>query len=172
MIKIEFHPEEIEKLDYERRYHSHPRVRQKMEVLYFKAMGLPHGEIVRLCHITRATLARYLKEYQEGGICKLRELSFRRPMSEMMNYREEIIRSFNECPPATVNEARARIEQETQLKRSPAAVRRFMNNLGMHRCKVGMIPSKADPIEQNIFVKQQLEPRLKEMESGQREIFL
>lgn len=43
MIKIDFSQEEIDLLDWERKHHPHPRVRQKMEVLYFKAMGLPHA---------------------------------------------------------------------------------------------------------------------------------
>ena len=172
MIRIDFNQEEIELLDYERKHHPHPRVRQKMEVLYFKAMGLPHGEIERLCHIARATVVRYLREYQEGGAGRLRALRFRRPESAMMEYRDELEKSFAENPPASVNEARERIERETRLKRSPAAVRRFMKNLGMDRRKVGMVPAKADPEKQEAFVEQSLGPRLAEMENGGREIFL
>jgi transposase len=143
-----------------------------MEVLYFKAMGLPHGEIERLCHIARATVVRYLREYQEGGMGRLRTLRFRRPESAMMEYRDELEKSFSENPPASINEARNRIERETRLKRSPMAVRRFMKNIGMDRRKVGTIPGKADPEKQEAFVEQSLAPRLAEMESGGREIFL
>jgi transposase len=171
MIRIDFSQEEIELLDWERKHHPHPRVRQKMEVLYFKAMGLPHGQIERLCQIARATLVRYLRQYQEGGVGELRKLRFHQPESAMMEYRQELEKSFSDNPPSTVNEARERIERETQLKRSPAAVNRFLKNLGMERRKVGSIPAKADPGQQEAFVEQKLNPRLAEMESGKREQF-
>ncbi|MBL7062796.1 MAG: hypothetical protein ISS49_01145 [Anaerolineae bacterium] len=45
MIEIEFSSEEIEQLRYERRYHPHPRVRQRMGTLYLKALGYQHQEI-------------------------------------------------------------------------------------------------------------------------------
>ena len=171
MIRIDFSQEEIELLDWERKHHPHPRVRQKMEVLYFKAMGLPHGQIESLCHIARATLVRYLRQYQEGGAVELRKLRFRQPESAMMEYRVELEKSFAENPPATINEARERIERETRLKRSPTAVSRFLKNLGMERRKVAQVPAKADPGKQEAFLEQQLAPRLAEMESGKREQF-
>ena len=172
MIRIDFNQEDIKLLDWERKHHPHPHVRQKMEVLYFKAMGLPHGRIEQLCHIARATLVRYLRQYQSGGVGELRKLRFHRPESAMMEYRHELEKSFAENPPSTVNEARERIERETQLKRSPTAVNRFLKNIGMERRKVGSVPAKADPEQQEAFVEQRFNPHLAEMESGIREIFL
>ena len=62
MIHLEFSPETIGKLQYEKRYHSHPRVRQKMEALYLKSQGMPHYKICQLVGIRgRATLVRYLR---------------------------------------------------------------------------------------------------------------
>lgn len=172
MIRIEFSQKEIELLDYERKNHPHPRVRQKMEVLYFKAMGLPHGQIQMLCHIARATLVRYLRQYQEGGRAELHKLRFHQPESVMMENRHELEESFLKNPPATVNEARERIERETKLKRSPTAVNRFLKKIGMKRRKVGAVPAKADPEVQKSFVEHELSPRLAEMKKDEREIFL
>ena len=103
---------------------------------------------------------------------ELRKLRFHQPESAMMEYRHELEKSFSENPPSTVNEARERIERETQLKRSPTAVNRFLKNIGMERRKVGSVPAKADTEQQEAFVEQRLNPRLAEMESGKREIFL
>lgn len=79
---------------------------------------------------------------------ELRKLRFRQPESAMMACRLELEKSFSENPPATVNEARERIERETNIARSPAAVNRFLKNIGMERRKVGAIPAKADPERQ------------------------
>ncbi len=48
MIKLEFSIETVEQLHYERRYHTHPRVRQRMAVVYLKALDYPHQEIGRI----------------------------------------------------------------------------------------------------------------------------
>jgi hypothetical protein len=56
MIKIEFTTDEIEKLNYERYHYPHPKVQKKMEALYLKSQGLPHNQILRLCHISESTL--------------------------------------------------------------------------------------------------------------------
>jgi len=52
MITIEFTPEEIEALEYERYHHPDPKVQKRMEVLYLKSQGLTHKEICRLCRIS------------------------------------------------------------------------------------------------------------------------
>ena len=44
MIRIEFTKQQVEDLSYERYHHPHPRVQQKMEVLYLKSQGLPHQQ--------------------------------------------------------------------------------------------------------------------------------
>jgi hypothetical protein len=51
-------------------------------------------------------------------------------------------------------------------------VGRFLNSLGMAPRRVGTIPSKADPEEQEHFRINKLEPRLEEARQGQRAIFL
>jgi hypothetical protein len=59
MIQIQFSVEEIEKLNFERYNHPHPKVQKKMEALYLKSQALPHNEICRLCHISESTLTIY-----------------------------------------------------------------------------------------------------------------
>ena len=76
MIQLEFSPETIEQLQYGKRRHPHPRVRQKMEALYLKSQGMPHYQICQLVGIRgRATLVRYFREYQTGGLDQLQKLT-------------------------------------------------------------------------------------------------
>ena len=42
MLKLDFTEDQKQVLHYERYHHPHPRVRQKMEVLWLKSQGLPH----------------------------------------------------------------------------------------------------------------------------------
>jgi len=39
------------------------------------------------------------------------------------------------------------------------------------RRKIGALPSKADPVKQEVFLKEKLEPRLKEAVNGNREVY-
>ena len=73
MIKIEFTPEEIDALEYERYHHPKPEVKKKMEVLYLESQRIAHQEICRLCRISKPTLVAYLKQYQDGGIEQLKK---------------------------------------------------------------------------------------------------
>ena len=172
MIRIEFSTDEIEQLHHERRYHPHPRVRQRMEALYLKALGYPHQEIGEILQISQKALRGYLRMYQDGGIEALKSMNFYQPQSEMVEHREVLKAAFEERPPKSINEAVQRIEELTGLRRSPTQVRKFLReDLGIKRLKVGQIPAKADLEAQQIFLEEELEPRLEEAQQGKRHVF-
>lgn len=174
MIRIEFTPEQIDELDYERYHYPHPKVQRKMEAVYLKGQGLPHAEICRLCRISETTLVTYLRQYQEGGIDRLKELGYRGKTSELDVHQETLKTHFEQHPPRSVKEARAEIERLTGIKRSPTQIREFLHRIGMEPRKVGYVPGKSsDPdkqTEQEAFREQELEPRLEEAKSGQRAV--
>jgi transposase len=153
MIKIQFTEEAIDELRYQRFNHPHPRVQRKMEALLLKSDGLPHHQITRILGISENTLRQYLREYEEGGIEALKTLHFRKPQSELSEHRQSLEAYFEEHPPATVNEAIAKIEELTGILRGPTQVRKFLDSLGLRPRKIGMIPAKADLEEQDRFKK-------------------
>ena len=153
MITIEFCEDEIERLRRERFGHPHPRVQRKMEALLLKSEGLPHHQITRILGVSENTFRHYLREYRDGGIERLKEIRFRHPQSDLDEHRESLEAYFEAHPPATVNEAAAKIEELTGIRRGPTQVRRFLGSLGLRPRKVGMIPAKADVQEQARFKK-------------------
>ena len=153
MIRIDFSDEEIEALKYERYYHPHPRVQRKMEALLLKSQGLTHKQICQLTGISANTLRQYLRDYIKGGIDKLKEINFYRQQSKLLEHKKTIEDYFREHPPATINEAIAKIEKLTAIKRSPTQTRKFLKSIGMRLLKVGVVPSKADPDQQEAFKK-------------------
>ncbi|RAM48083.1 MAG: IS630 family transposase, partial [Hapalosiphonaceae cyanobacterium JJU2] len=171
MIKIEFTPQDMQALNYERYHHPHPRVQIKMEALWLKSQGLPHQEIVRLTGISPNTLRSYLHDYLEGGIEKLKEINFNRPTSKLIEHKQKIEDYFRTKPPANINEAINKIEELTGIKRSPTQVRLFLKSIGMRCLKVGFVPGKADLEVQADFKKKELFPRLEEAKTGKRAVF-
>lgn len=153
MIEIEFTEEAIDELRYQRFNHPHPRVQRKMEALLLKSDGLPHHQITRILGVSENTLRQYLREYEEGGIERLKKVRFYRPQSELAEYHQSLEAYFEEHPPATVNEAAAKIEELTGIRRGLTQVRKFLDSLGLRPRKVGMIPAKADVEEQERFKK-------------------
>ena len=171
MIKINLTESEIEQLRYERYHHPHPRVQRKMEALLLKSKDISHKDIAELTGICPNTLRSYLKDYQNGGIDNLKQINFFSPKSELEQHSKSLEEYFKQNPVASINEASAKIEELTGIKRSPTRVRKFLKSLGLKRRKIGMVPSKVDPDKQERFKKEELEPHLEEAKQGKRVVF-
>jgi len=158
MIRIRFTPEQLEQLRYERFHHPHPRVQQKMEALLLKSQGLPHKQICQIVGIAGNTLRAYLREFLKGGAEGLKELNFAGSEGALTAHRTTLEAYFRDHPPATIKEAAAKIEELTGLRRGETRVREFLKSIGMRRLKVGFVPAKADPEEQDRFKKRRTGP--------------
>jgi transposase len=73
MLRIPFTEEAIATLHYERYHYPDPKVQKKFEVLWLKSQNLPHETIAQLSGVSSRTVQRYLREYLEGGIERLKQ---------------------------------------------------------------------------------------------------
>src|SRR5262245_10051484 len=126
MREFTFTDQDVAALRHERFHHPHPRVQEKMEVLWLKSRGLPHTEIARLTDLSRRTVQRYLDEYLAGGVAALRRGEFHRPQSELATHARTLEDYFLEYPPRTAREARRVIEELTGLTRGLTQVKAFL----------------------------------------------
>jgi len=153
MIKIELSQDEADQVQFDRFHHPHPLVQRKMEVIWLKYLKYSHNQICEIICLSKRTVIRYLKDFIAGGLDKLREIRFNRPQSKLVKYSGTIKEYLRENPPGTIKEAVYIIESLSGLKRSETQVRKFLKSLGMKRMKVGTIPAKSDPEEQEKFKK-------------------
>jgi transposase len=72
MCAITFTADDRRALAHDRYHHPDPRVQRKMEVLWLKSHGLGHDAIAAYADVSRRTVQRYLGEYLEGGLPRLR----------------------------------------------------------------------------------------------------
>ena len=176
MIRINFTDEEIAALHFERYHYPDPRVQKKFEVLWLKSQGLSHESIAQFSGVCSRQVQRYLQEYVEGGIERLKQNHYRGSRSELNQHTETLRDYFTKNPPSTTAQAQKAIEELTEIRRSLTQVREFLKRLGMKRRKVGSAPGKPDDPdkqrEQREFLETQLDPRLDEAEQGKRKIFL
>jgi hypothetical protein len=71
MLKLDFTETEIDQLYREFMEHPSGHTKKKLHVVYLKALGLPHQEIVRIARVSGDSVTRYLKTYVEGGLAAL-----------------------------------------------------------------------------------------------------
>jgi transposase len=125
-MQLEFTPAILEELNYERFHHPVPMVQRRMEALWLKSHGLPHGQIARLVNITENTLRDYFQLYVEGGVERLKEVAVQGPESALQEHYTSLEAYFRAHPPATIKEAQSKIEALTGIKRSETQVREFL----------------------------------------------
>jgi hypothetical protein len=123
---IEFTPEIIETLSYERYHHPVPLVQRRMEVLWLKSHDLPHALIAKLAGVTENTRRDYFELFVAGGIEKLKEAHFYRPESKPVAQASSLEESFRRNPPAPIKEAQSEIEALTGIKRSETQGAEFL----------------------------------------------
>src|SRR5215469_845517 len=77
MRRFTFTAEDLDAIRHQRYHHPHPRVQQKMEVLWLKSQGLTHEAIARFADISRRSVQRYLDEFADGGLERIRRLPWK-----------------------------------------------------------------------------------------------
>lgn len=125
-MQLEFTPAILEELNYERFHHPLPMVQRRMEALWLKSHGLPHGQIARLVNISENTLRDYLQLYQDGGVARLKEVAIQGPDSVLQEHYASLEAYFRVHPPATIKEAQDKIATLTGIKRSETQVREYL----------------------------------------------
>lgn len=143
-------------------------VRRKALSIAMKKVGIDNEKISQIVLVSPRRVSNYVKEYNEKGIDSVTYNNPYRPKSKLEDYQELIKEDFEKNPPATANEASDRVEKLTGIKRSPTQIRNFMHKLEMKHLKVGHIPAKANPEEQEKFLEEEIKPRLEEAEKGER----
>lgn len=126
MRHLSFSDEDLAAIREQRFQHPHPRVQQKLEVLWLKSKQLPHEEIARLTGLGRRTIQRYLAQYYQGGLAAALEVRFAKPHSPMTDHVELLRQHFAQHPPRSTREAQRDIERLTGLHRGLTQVRLFL----------------------------------------------
>ena len=129
MRQFSFTAEDVQAIAHDRYHHPHPHVQRKMEVLWLKSQGLTHLEIARLAGVSRRSVQRYLDEFEEGGLERIRSLCWRGKANALLPYQAALEDHFLEHPPRSAREAQATIEQQTGIHRGLTQVRAFLKKL-------------------------------------------
>src|SRR5215475_8154863 len=105
MRTFTFSNELLAEIRHERYHHPHPRVQRKMEVLWLKSQGLTHADIASLADVSPRSVQRYLDEFAQGGLGRIRLLGWKGKPSELAEHQQSLEDYFLEHPPRSAREA-------------------------------------------------------------------
>ena len=149
-------------LEAERYLHPHPKVQRKLEAVYLKSLELPHQLICRICQISKPTLVRYLRAFEQEGLEGLKQLGYEGRPNGLHPHAASLEQHFRQNPPSTCAQAQAVIAAQTGVRRGLTQVRAFLRRLKMKYRKTGFVPGKADTpekqVEQAAFLKKTSNP--------------
>ena len=103
MRHFTFTPEVLAAIGHDRYHHPHPRVQQKMEVVWLKSQGCTHEDIARLAAVSRRSVQRYLDDFADGGLERLRRLPWKGKANELAAHQASLRTtswSTRRAPPA------------------------------------------------------------------------
>ena len=126
MRAFHFSEDVVAAIRHDRYYYPHPRVQRKMEVLWLKRQGFTHEDIARLADVSPRSVQRYLDEFEQGGLDRVRRLHWRGKTCELDGHQPSLEDYFLEHPPRSAREAQEAIERLTGIRRGLSQVRAFL----------------------------------------------
>lgn len=172
MLQIKISKAEIQKLNYERYKYPCPIVQKRMHAVYLKATTSMGNEMIgKIVDLHRDSVGYWIMVYKREGFGALCQYNYGTNKSELDPYSTSILKSFTERPPMSSGEAKARIETMTGISRSPTQVRTFMKRNGLKYLKAGHVPAKADTAKQKEWVRETLDPAIKQSQKGECYLF-
>ncbi|MCB0847523.1 MAG: IS630 family transposase [Bacteroidetes bacterium] len=171
MLTLTISQADLQILKYKRFEQDSPILGKRLEVLWLKYLGYSHQEIARVSCVCLNSVSNYLRLYQSDGLAGILHLGYQGPVSELKQYESSIKTDLDQSPVQTIKEAAARIEKISGLKRSPTQIRVFLKQMGFKPYKLGHIPGKADPQEQQAFLDEQLNPLIQKALKGEAHLF-
>jgi transposase len=129
MRRFTFTATDLDLIRHDRYHHPHPRVQKKVEVLWLKSQDCSHEDIARLADVSRRSVQRYLDEFADGGLERIRRLPWKGKANELAAHQASLEDYFLEHPPRSAREAQKAIEQQTGVRRGLTQVRTFLKKV-------------------------------------------
>lgn len=171
MIKITLSVSELAVLRDLHQNHIHPVIRQRAHVLLLRSENIPNDRISIIAGLGETTIIDYAHQYLEKGVFWVTTLNFRKPVSKLQSFDEEIKAYFERNPVSTISQACKEVEKLTGIAVKNTQMRAFLKKLDIKWRKVGGIPAKVDIAAQQKFHDEQLQPRLEEAKAGKRSVY-
>jgi transposase len=148
-LRVQLTEEQQQLVNAERDSHPQEHVRRKMLVLWLLHCGLSREKAAEVAGLGRATVQRYVAAFRDGGLEGLRRWGVTGPVSDLVAHRDLIRQEFTHQPARSMNEACARIERLTGIRRQPTQVRKCLKGMGLSWQRIRAIPVPPKKLSMN-----------------------
>jgi transposase len=131
MLRVSISPADLSTIHHDRFYHPQPYIMIRMHILALHHAGENAARIAVLLNRNRKTTQACLKAYRDGGLQAVYQYKKHKKECELDAHSELIEKELEQHPPQSINEAGARIEKLTGIKRSPTQVRAYLKKMGL-----------------------------------------
>ena len=97
-----------------------------MEVLWLKSQGLIHDDIAHFADVSPRSVQRYLDEFSQGGLQRLRHLAWQGKHCLLDEHQQSLEDYSLEQSPRNARQAQQAIERLTGIRRGLSQVRAFL----------------------------------------------
>jgi predicted transcriptional regulator len=126
MLRVLICPEDLAIIHRDRFYHPQPYIMMRMHALALHHAGESAARIATLLDRDPKTIRACLKTYRDKGLQAVYQYEKHKKECELDAHSTSIEEEFVKCPPQSSNEAGAKIEKLTGIKRCPTQVRAFL----------------------------------------------
>ena len=131
MRALIFTQDDRDQIEHDRFMHPCPQIQKRMDILNLAAHGLHYDQIADIAGCSTSTVQRRLDDFRKGGLDALRQRHYKGKTNELMGHAKTLEDYFHKQPPATLPDARDKIESITGIRRGLTQVRIFLNTLGL-----------------------------------------
>ena len=131
MLRVSISPDDLGTIHHDRFYHPHPYIMMRMHTLALHHAGESAARIALLLDRNPKTIRVCLKTYQAGGLQAVYQYAKHKHECKLDAHAVSIEKELETQPPQSANEARARIEKLTGIKRSVTQIRVFLKKKGL-----------------------------------------
>jgi transposase len=126
MLRVSISSEDIKIIHRDRFYHPQPYIMMRMHTLALHHAGENAARIAVLLDRNPKTIRACLTTYREDGLQAVYRYEKHKHECELAAHSDSIEEELDKHPPQSTNEASARIEKLTGIKRSLTQVRAFL----------------------------------------------
>lgn len=146
--------------------HSDRKSRLRLMAIYHIGCNLSSQDIAQLLGVSKKTIDRWYAKYKTGGKEELLARHYVRPSSELIQKKDTILPILQDRLLLSIASVQDILIKEFNINRCPTAIRNFLHQCGFRYRKLGHVPGKSDPEEQEEWLAKVLAPVMEKCKIG------
>lgn len=146
--------------------HPDKKSRLRLMAIYHIGCHLSSQNIAKLLGVSKKTIDRWYAKYKIGGKEELLARHYVHPSSELIQRKDTILPILQSKLLLSIASVQDILTKEFHINRQPTAIRNFLHQCGFKYRKLGHVPGKSNPEEQEEWLEKVLAPVMEKCKNG------